>query len=91
MCLTHPVNFGKLTGVRHIGLRQIINEVWTNSGCSSAICKLKVYLGLLHISPVLSIYSQCNQSLKSPDRECAVKYLSVSANDNSPPTYHRYM
>jgi hypothetical protein len=25
--------------------------------------------------PVLSIYSQCNQSLKSPDRECAVKYL----------------
>jgi hypothetical protein len=34
-----------------------INEVWTNSGCSSAICKLKVYLGLLHVSPVLSIYS----------------------------------
>jgi hypothetical protein len=38
-------------------LRQIINEIWTNSGCSSAICKLKVYLGLLHVSPVLSIYS----------------------------------
>jgi hypothetical protein len=54
---------------------RIINEVWTNSGCSSAICKLKVYLGLLHVSPVLSIYSQCNQSLKSPERECAVKYL----------------
>jgi hypothetical protein len=69
---------GKLTGwVRHIGQGggQIINEVWTNSGCSSAICKLKVYLGLLHVSPVLSIYSQCNQSLKSPERECAVKYL----------------
>jgi hypothetical protein len=44
---------GKLTGwVRHIGLRQIFNEVWTNSGCSSAICKLKVYLGLLLVSPV---------------------------------------
>ena len=26
-------------------------------------------------SAVLSIYSQCNQSLKSPDRECAVQYL----------------
>ena len=46
---------GKLTGwVRHIYTvwRQIINEVWTNNGCSSAICKLKVYLGLLHVSPV---------------------------------------
>jgi hypothetical protein len=43
--------------------------------CSSAICKLKVYLGLLHVSPVQSIYSLCNQSLKSLDRECAVKYL----------------
>jgi hypothetical protein len=49
---------GKLTGwVRHIGLRQIINGVWTNSGWSSAIFKLKVYLGLLYVSPVLSIYS----------------------------------
>jgi hypothetical protein len=35
----------------------------------SAICKLTVYLSLLH--------AQCNQSLKNPDRECTVQYLYI--------------
>jgi hypothetical protein len=35
----------------------------------------KSTLVCFRVSPVLSFYSQCNQSLKSPDRECAVQYL----------------
>jgi hypothetical protein len=39
------------------------------AAASSAICKLTVYLGLLHASSRPNVTSHC------PDRECAVQYL----------------
>ena len=38
------VKSGSISG----GGGQIINEAWANSGCLKAICKLTVFLGLLH-------------------------------------------
>jgi hypothetical protein len=72
---------GTLTGwVRHIGQggRSLMRYGLIAAAQAPFVSSKSTSVCFTYVSPVLSIYSECNQSLKSPDRECAVKYLYLT-------------
>ena len=70
-CLEYP----RVNNAREVIPAALGRSLTTNVYFLTIVRLSTGYCCIIHVSPVLSIYSHCNQSLKSPERECAVKYL----------------